>query len=438
MINSFVFNLNRCTGCHACVLACSIENSLAPQLSLRKVNIYNEQRHSDAPVFYLSLACNHCSDPACMRCCPANAFHRDQATGAVILDNEKCIGCRYCSWACPFDALKFNSEEGVMEKCSFCNPLIEKGGEPACVALCPTGALGFSALEEDNIVNDIKGFPETACKPSIKLIPLRDRQPNILPPHNPAPFRVLVKPVSSVVTLRSEWILALFTLLVSILFAFMSASVFVNLKISAPAFMATALVAIGSSLLHLGKKIRAHRSVINFISSWLSREIILFFIFIALSAVYLLFMEECFVFGCVAVFFGLLALISVDQVYSVMGGAWPRNLHSSNLILTGPFLFGLLAGNVYLISVAFVFKLILYLMRKRASSDIASITSALRIGFGFIAPLVIVLIDASQLYIYIVLSCLVGEIIDRCEFYQELEVVTPANELKKQDLTGTK
>ncbi len=83
---AFVFDPNRCTGCQACELACSIENELGPDRSWRGVVTFNEEAFPGIPLFHLSLACNHCAEPACMNTCPALAYHRDEETGAVLVD----------------------------------------------------------------------------------------------------------------------------------------------------------------------------------------------------------------------------------------------------------------------------------------------------------------------------------------------------------------
>ena len=95
-----------------------------------------------------------------MENCPALAYTRDKKTGAVILHAEKCIGCKYCTWACPYDAPKFNPKTRIIEKCTFCNHRILDTLKPACANLCPTGALDFIEMP-DNIENvDIPGFTE--------------------------------------------------------------------------------------------------------------------------------------------------------------------------------------------------------------------------------------------------------------------------------------
>jgi Fe-S-cluster-containing dehydrogenase component len=114
----FVLDLDRCTGCEACVVACNTENSVSDELSWRRIHTYNSQRLATSPVFHFTLACNHCLEPACMHNCPANAYTKDPSTGAVLIDQELCMGCRYCSWVCPYEAPQFNADSGVMEKCT--------------------------------------------------------------------------------------------------------------------------------------------------------------------------------------------------------------------------------------------------------------------------------------------------------------------------------
>ena len=97
----FRFDPNLCTGCAACRLACTIENDLPFGRSWRRIETFNPTRAPSLPLYHLSLACNHCDTPACMHACPALAYRRDEETGAVLLDSSKCIGCKYCAWACP-------------------------------------------------------------------------------------------------------------------------------------------------------------------------------------------------------------------------------------------------------------------------------------------------------------------------------------------------
>jgi len=131
---AFVHDLATCVGCHACVVACASENATAPGGFWRQVVTFNEDRHPALPVFHLSLACNHCLDAPCERHCPALAIVRDTRTDAALIDADRCFGCRYCSWVCPYDAPRFDAGSGVMGKCTLCNDRLRKGGTPACTS----------------------------------------------------------------------------------------------------------------------------------------------------------------------------------------------------------------------------------------------------------------------------------------------------------------
>ena len=139
----FTLHLGRCVGCGSCVLACRIENRLPKGVSWRRVLHVNRPRVGGGPSFHLSVACHHCQNPPCAKACPSGALEK-RPNGLVHLETDRCIGCRYCEMACPFGAPSFHQAAGVMTKCTLCQDRLAKGSAPACVAACPTGALGFS------------------------------------------------------------------------------------------------------------------------------------------------------------------------------------------------------------------------------------------------------------------------------------------------------
>ncbi len=166
---AFVHDLATCVGCHACVVACASENATAPGGSWRQVLTFNEDHHPALPVFHLSLACNHCLDAPCERHCPALAIRRDARTGAVLIDAERCIGCRYCTWVCPVRRAPLRRGAGVMGKCTLCHDRLLEGGTPACTTACPTGALKLGTLDGDG-PHGVPGFPDVG-------LPARDPVP---------------------------------------------------------------------------------------------------------------------------------------------------------------------------------------------------------------------------------------------------------------------
>ncbi len=174
-----VIDLDKCIGCEYCLRACSAVNDVATD---KPWNIVVEERNSAGHPFYFSRPCLHCQNAPCVEVCPVKAtYHRHD--GLVVMDYNRCIGCRYCEVACPYDARKFNWEtrrdknpyiptwgiaevprrpRGVVEKCTFCIHRIDAGlqqgltpgvhpeATPACVNICPVGARTFGDLNDPN------------------------------------------------------------------------------------------------------------------------------------------------------------------------------------------------------------------------------------------------------------------------------------------------
>lgn len=153
----FYVDISRCTGCKACQIACKDKNDLPIGIRWRRVFQYEGGEWlmgedgnwfpSNVYAYFVSSACAHCEDPICMQACPTTAiFKRDD--GIVLIDEDKCIGCRYCEWACPYGAPQFNESAGVMTKCNMCYDLVDQGQNPACVEACPYRAIEFGPLDE--------------------------------------------------------------------------------------------------------------------------------------------------------------------------------------------------------------------------------------------------------------------------------------------------
>lgn len=153
---AFYFDASACIGCKACQVACQDRNNLPPDILWRRVFTYGgggwvQQGSTFVPNnlfrYYLATACQHCENPVCRDVCPTAAISK-RDDGIVLIDTDKCIGCRYCEWACPYGAPQFNEEAGVMTKCDFCYDLQDQGLNPACVDACVMRCLDFGELEE--------------------------------------------------------------------------------------------------------------------------------------------------------------------------------------------------------------------------------------------------------------------------------------------------
>ena len=163
----FSLDLGRCVGCGACVLACRIENQVPAGLSWRRVLPLNLARYRGGPTYHFSLACHHCAEPPCRNACPTGALEK-RPDGVVLLHSDLCVGCRYCEMACPFGAPTYDTEAGIMTKCHLCHHRLDQGREPACVAGCPTGALGFTRDVDEG--EEVPGFSDpVGAGPALRL-----------------------------------------------------------------------------------------------------------------------------------------------------------------------------------------------------------------------------------------------------------------------------
>ena len=175
-------NLRRCIGCNTCAVACKMQNNVPDGMLWNRVLTEGCERFDSAEGTYpnlsrtyLPLACQHCENPACERVCPTGATYKDDK-GRVEIDYDKCIGCRMCMAACPYNSRTFNWNEpvratgasygdarvpergrGVMEKCTLCKERTDEGDEPMCVRCCPADARIFGDLDDpDSAVSRLR------------------------------------------------------------------------------------------------------------------------------------------------------------------------------------------------------------------------------------------------------------------------------------------
>ena len=171
---AIAINLDRCTGCNTCAMACKMQNNVPMGMAWNRV--LNEDCEFEVGVqgtyphvsrSHLPVACQHCENPACLRVCPTGATYKDDK-GRVEIDYEKCIACGLCLAACPYGARKLNrtsenmfgadvpapyesygvQRELVAEKCIFCEARLAEGKQPACVVNCPGRARYFGDLDD--------------------------------------------------------------------------------------------------------------------------------------------------------------------------------------------------------------------------------------------------------------------------------------------------
>ena len=160
---AILFDTSYCTGCRACQVGCKQWNDL-PATETQNTGSYDpltlsahtwlkmsffEGLDKEGEVYwdFVRTSCMHCSDAACVDACPTGAMNY-RPGGVVTVDQDWCIGCRNCVQACPYDAVHYDEEKGVVQKCTLCYDRVANGLEPACVKACPTGALRFGRYAE--------------------------------------------------------------------------------------------------------------------------------------------------------------------------------------------------------------------------------------------------------------------------------------------------
>ena len=152
----FYVDTTRCTGCKTCTVSCKDKNDSPLDVSFRRVYEYgagewieeNGTWRQNVNGYYVSISCNHCANPACVKACPTGAMHKREEDGIVVVDKERCVGCQYCTMACPYGAPQYDAEKKYMTKCDGCIDRLAQGLKPTCVDACPLRAIDFGPIDE--------------------------------------------------------------------------------------------------------------------------------------------------------------------------------------------------------------------------------------------------------------------------------------------------
>lgn len=291
---AFEVDLDRCSGCKACVTACHSLNGLDDDETWRDVGLLHGGSLTLPVLQHVTTACHHCLDPACMNVCPTRAYEKDAATGIVKHLDDQCFGCQYCILACPYEVPKYSAKRGIVRKCDMCSQRLAVGEAPACVQACPHEAIRITTVKKSDVAADceanpfLPGAPDPQyTQPTTNYKSTRPFPRNLLPAdyhavqaeHAHAPLIVML-----VLTQLSvgaflvgqvlQWDLRDSVILSQIL------------PLQAASALAFGLLALAASTMHLGRPWLAYRAVLGLRRSWLSREILAFGLFAALAAVY--------------------------------------------------------------------------------------------------------------------------------------------------------
>lgn len=425
----FTLDLNRCTGCRACELACSTENHLGFGRSWRRIESFNAECDPRAAHHHLSIGCNHCENAPCLAACPARAISRDEGQCLVTLNPDRCMGCGYCAWVCPFEAPVYDESAGVMGKCTLCPDRTAQGDRPACVEACPTEALLIADLGDPALAASVPGFPETAAEPAIRFRPLRAGARPVettwsLDAEILAEFDAAPRPRSAGGDLRHDWPLVLFTLAAAALVAFQTV---VASDSSYPrlVLVLAGVAAAGVSTLHLGRPDRTWRAVAGFGSSWLSREIVLYGAFVGFLGLQAIVPDHAGItFAAVGV--GWLMLFAVDRVYDPVRRPRSMPVHSADVLGIAALLTAVVIGQMWLTLILATGRLLLFFVGFVGNGQ-PVVRNWLRI-LSRVVPLILgvmlMVLGESQWGPLVLIG--IGEGVDRALFYLDLRPTTIA------------
>jgi formate dehydrogenase iron-sulfur subunit len=276
----FEVDLDRCSGCKACVTACHSLNGLDDGETWRAVGLLHETKSRPVQQ-HVTTACHHCAEPGCAQGCPVLAYEKDAITGIVTHLDDQCIGCQYCILKCPYDVPQYHEKKGIVRKCDMCVGRLRAGEAPACVQACPTQAIRITIVDLESIRRDaeasfnLPGAPAAAATlPTTRYVSARGLAPGLVPV-NAAQVRAEHAHWPLVLMLTASQAAAGYWIVESVLRFFGLSGNGSSPRIELIGFAAV-FVSLNLSLFHLGRPLLAWKAFLGWRRSWLSREVIAF------------------------------------------------------------------------------------------------------------------------------------------------------------------
>ena len=289
----FEVDLDRCTGCKACVTACHSLNGLEEGETWRVVGLLHGGSTTNPIQKTVTTTCHHCLEPACMHGCPVGAYTKDAQTGIVHHLDDQCIGCRYCMLTCPYEVPQYSVSKGIVRKCDMCSDRLTVGEAPACVQSCPNEAITIRVVDKAAVIEDAQGdaFLPGVPSPGITLPTTNYKTTQVFPRNMlPADFYA-VRPAHQHLSLVVMLVLTQLSVgafcLNQMLPLWLSPSTLGVLRpFHSLLALTLGLLAIAASIAHLGRPQYAWRAFLGLRTSWLSREILAFGGFATLASLY--------------------------------------------------------------------------------------------------------------------------------------------------------
>ncbi len=261
---AFEVDLDRCTGCKACVAGCHSLNGLDDGETWREVGLLAGDRRQQT----VTSACHHCVDPGCLEGCPVLAYEKDPETGIVRHLDDQCIGCQYCILKCPYEVPKFSKEMGIVRKCDMCQSRLAVGEAPACVQACPTSAITIRIVRVEEVRQRAEEGEFLPDSPRPEITVPTTRYVSARPMSEAAKAADHFAPRVQHAHWPLVWMLVLTQAGVGCLTA---------AGLGSPAMLETGVLLVvaglAASVLHLGQPLKAWRVFLGWRTSWLSREV---------------------------------------------------------------------------------------------------------------------------------------------------------------------
>lgn len=283
---AFEVDLDQCSGCKACVVACHTMNGLEDEEAWRRVGTVSSVEELGR-VQHVTTACHHCETPGCLSGCPVKAYDKDPVTGIVRHLDDQCIGCKYCTMMCPYEVPRYSKRLGIVRKCDMCHQRLSAGEAPACVQACPNGAIAIRIVDQvyQDSLQETRSRLAPGSPPSQLTRPTTKYKTAYAESFAKAvPQDVAIDPVA-----ENHWPLAVMLVATQTSIGILLVERLTAMLMSAndqvwpvevtriAALFAFAIGGIGLNLapLHLGQPLRAWRVFLGLRTSWLSREAII-------------------------------------------------------------------------------------------------------------------------------------------------------------------
>ena len=273
----FDVDLDRCSGCQACVTACHSLNGLDTEETWREVGLLHSSSTHTSLRQHVTTACHHCVEPGCMTACPTLAYEKNPVTGIVKHLDDQCFGCQYCILACPYEVPKYHPGKGIVRKCDMCQTRLSAGEAPACVQACPHEAIRITVVSTTEArTRAVRG----------EFLPVSPHPQHTIPTTRYHTTRTFPEDLQSADDHRehpehTHWPLIVMLVISQVSVGLMTGSMIQRFLGSEPrglelAGYLTGVLSVVAATLHLGRPWLAYRAILGWRTSGLSREIIAF------------------------------------------------------------------------------------------------------------------------------------------------------------------